>query len=111
MWLAWSRSIWLRAWLTERLGVPAGFDPPHDADHPIGVAISNAAPSQLTEHLGEGRNDLFQKICVPRELFDTSGVGGDFPTRDAAHFISNGGDQLIAGILGCLVVVILFRTI
>ena len=27
----------------------------------IGVAISNAAFPQLTEHLGEGRNDLFQK--------------------------------------------------
>ena len=82
----------------------------------IGVAISNAAFPQLTEHLGEGRNDLFQKdlrsllriifwmaLPVSVVIFFTRGY--------IAHFISNGGDQLIAGILGCLVVAILFRTI
>lgn len=82
----------------------------------IGVAISNAAFPQLTEHLGEGRNDLFQKdlrsllriifwmaLPVSVVIFFTRGY--------VAHFISNGGDQLIAGILGCLVVAILFRTI
>jgi len=79
----------------------------------IGVAISNA---ELTEHLGEGRNDLFQKdlrsllriifwMALPMSvvIFFTRGY--------VVHFISNGGDQLIAGILGCLVVAILFRTI
>ena len=82
----------------------------------IGVAISNAAFPQLTEHLGEGRDDLFQKdlrsllriifwMALPMSvvIFFTRGY--------VVHFISNGGDQLIAGILGCLVVAILFRTI
>ena len=82
----------------------------------IGVAISNAAFPQLTGHLGEGRNDLFQKdlrsllriifwMALPMSvvIFFTRGY--------VVHFISNGGDQLIAGILGCLVVAILFRTI
>ena len=82
----------------------------------IGVAISNAAFPQLTEHLGEGRNDLFQKdlrsllriifwmaLPVSVVIFFTRGY--------VVHFISNGGVQLIAGILGCLVVAILFRTI
>ena len=82
----------------------------------IGVAISNAAFPQLTEHLGEGRDDLFQKdlrsllriifwmaLPVSVVIFFTRGY--------VVHFISNGGVQLIAGILGCLVVAILFRTI
>jgi len=82
----------------------------------IGVAISNAAFPQLTEHLGEGQNDLFQKdlrsllriifwmaLPVSVVIFFTRGY--------VVHFIRNGGNQLIAGILGCLVVAILFRTI
>ena len=82
----------------------------------IGVAISNAAFPQLTEHLGEGRDDLFQKdlrsllriifwmaLPVSVVIFFTRGY--------VVHFIRNGGNQLIAGILGCLVVAILFRTI
>ena len=82
----------------------------------IGVAISNAAFPQLTEHLGEGRDDLFQKdlrsllriifwMALPMSvvIFFTRGY--------VVHFISNGGVPLIAGILGCLVVAILFRTI
>ena len=82
----------------------------------IGVAISNAAFPQLTEHLGEGRNALFQKdlrsllriifwmaLPVSVVIFFTRGY--------VVHFIRNGGNQLIAGILGCLVVAILFRTI
>ena len=82
----------------------------------IGVAISNAAFPQLTEHLGEGRNDLFQKdlrsllriifwmaLPVSVVIFFTRGY--------VVPFISNGGVPLIAGILGCLVVAILFRTI
>lgn len=82
----------------------------------IGVAISNAAFPQLTEHLGEGRDDLFQKdlrsllrivfwMALPMSvvIFFTRGY--------VVHFIRNTGDPLIAGILGCLVVAILFRTI
>ncbi len=82
----------------------------------IGVAISNAAFPQLTEHLGEGRNDLFQKdLCsLLRIIFWMAlpvSVVIFFTRGYVVHFISNGGDQLIAGILGCLVVAILFRTI
>ena len=82
----------------------------------IGVAISNAAFPKLTEHLGEGRDDLFQKdlrsllriifwmaLPVAVVIFFTRGY--------VVHFIRNGGNQLVAGILGCLVVAILFRTI
>lgn len=82
----------------------------------IGVAISNAAFPQLTGHLGEGRNDLFQKdlrsllrivfwmaLPVSVVIFFTRGY--------VVHFIRNTGDPLIAGILGCLAVAILFRTI
>ena len=82
----------------------------------IGVAISNAAFPKLTEYLGEGRDDLFQKdlrsllriifwmaLPVAVVIFFTRGY--------VVHFIRNGGNQLIAGILGCLVVAILFRTI
>ena len=82
----------------------------------IGVAISNAAFPQLTEHLGEGRNDLFQKDLrsLLRIIFWMAlpmSVVIFFIRGYVVHFISNGGDQLIAGILGCLVVAILFRTI
>ena len=82
----------------------------------IGVAISNAAFPQLTEHLGEGRNDLFQKdLCsLLRIIFWMAlpvSVVIFFTRGYVVHFIRNGGNQLIAGILGCLVVAILFRTI
>ena len=82
----------------------------------IGVAISNAAFPQLTEYLGQGRLDLFQKelrsllriiiwmaLPVSVIIFFTRGY--------IVHFIRNTGDQLMAGILGCLVIAILFRTI
>jgi len=82
----------------------------------IGVAISNAAFPQLTERLGEGRNDLFQKelrqvlrviiwLALPVAIIT-------FFTRGyVVHFIRNAGDPLMAGILGCLVIAILFRAI
>ena len=82
----------------------------------IGVAISNAAFPQLTGHLGEGRNDLFQKdLCsLLRIVFWMAlpvSVVIFFTRGYVVHFIRNTGDPLIAGILGCLVVAILFRTI
>ena len=82
----------------------------------IGVAVSNAAFPQLTEHLGNNRQDLFQKdlrqllrviiwMALPVSLIT-------FFTRGyVVHFIRNTGDPMMAGILGCLVVAILFRTI
>jgi len=82
----------------------------------IGVAISSAAFPQLTERLGEGREDLFEKelrvllrviiwlaLPVAVVIFFTRGY--------IVHFIRNTGDSLMAGILGCLVIAILFRTI
>jgi len=82
----------------------------------IGVAISNAAFPKLTEHLGEGRDDLFQKDLrsLLRIIFWMAlpvAVVILFTRGYVVHFIRNGGNQLIAGILGCLVVAILFRTI
>lgn len=82
----------------------------------IGVAISNAAFPQLTERLGEGRSDLFQRelrqvlrviiwLALPVAIIT-------FFTRGyIVHFIRNAGDPLMAGILGALVIAILFRTI
>ena len=82
----------------------------------IGVAISSAAFPQLTERLGEGREDLFRKelrsilrviiwlaLPVAIIIFFTRGY--------IVHFIRNTGDPLMAGVLGCLVIAILFRSI
>ena len=82
----------------------------------IGVAISSAVFPQLTERLGEGRQDLFQSelrqvlriiiwlaLPVAAIIFFTRGY--------IVHFIRNTGDPLMAGILGALVIAILFRTI
>lgn len=82
----------------------------------IGVAISSAAFPQLSERLAHGRKDLFVKdvrnllrtivwmiLPVAAVMFFTRGY--------IAHFISNTGNVLIAGILGALVVAIVFRTV
>ena len=82
----------------------------------IGVAISSAAFPQLSERLAHGRKDLFVKdvrnllramiwmiLPVVAVMFFTRGY--------IAHFISNTGNILIAGILGVLVVAIAFRTV
>ena len=82
----------------------------------IGVAISNAAFPQLTERLASERPDLFRRdlrsflrtviwmiipICVV--TFSARGC--------VVHFIYNNGDPVMANILGCLVMAILFRTV
>jgi putative peptidoglycan lipid II flippase len=82
----------------------------------IGVAISTAAFPGMTERLSEGRPDLFkdelQKIlrviiwlALPVSLiaFFTRGY--------LVNFIKNGGDSLMASLLGVLAVAILFRSI
>ena len=82
----------------------------------IGVAISSAVFPQLSDRLGEGRQDLFQKelrsvlriiiwlaLPVATITFFTRGY--------VVHFIRNAGDPLMAGILGALCIAILFRTI
>ena len=82
----------------------------------IGVAISNAAFSQLTERLGEGRPDLFKKdlrslVRVVVWLALPVSVVTFFTRGYIVHFVRNTGDPLMAGILGCLVLAILFRSI
>lgn len=82
----------------------------------IGVAISTAAFPRMTERLGEGRTDLFMSelravlrviiwLSLPVALIT-------FFTRGyLVNFINPGGDALMAGILGALVLAILFRSV
>ena len=82
----------------------------------IGVAISNAAFPRMTERLGQGRPDLFRKelLSVLRWI-----IWLTLPVVTITFFargfivtlIKNGGNALIAGLLGALVISILFRTI
>ena len=67
----------------------------------IGVAISTAFFPNLTERLAIGRKDLFRKDSV---LFF-------FLRGYIVSFIKNGGDDLIAGLLGVLVLSIFARSI
>ncbi len=82
----------------------------------IGVAISTAAFPKMTERLSQGRPDLFKQelqsvlrviiwlaLPVATIAFFTRGY--------LVNFIKNGGDPLMAGLLGALVVAILFRSI
>lgn len=82
----------------------------------IGVAISTAAFPKMTERLSQGRPDLFKSdlqqilriiiwlaLPVATITFFTRGY--------LVNFIKNGGDALMAGLLGTLVVAILFRSI
>lgn len=82
----------------------------------IGVAISTAAFPKMTERLSQGRPDLFRKELqsVLRVIIwlalPTAAVA--FFTRGyLVHFIKNGGEPLIASILGVLTLAILFRSI
>ncbi|HEY1085677.1 MAG TPA: lipid II flippase MurJ [Candidatus Saccharimonadales bacterium] len=82
----------------------------------IGVAISTAAFPRMTERLSAGRTDLFRKelqemiriiiwlaLPVAMVTFATRGL--------IVSFIKNGGVQLIADLLGLLVIAILFRSV
>lgn len=82
----------------------------------IGVAISNAAFPQLTERLGEGKDNLFWReltslIRVVIWLAMPVAVITFFTRGYIVHFIRNTGDPLMAIILGALAVAILFRAI
>ena len=82
----------------------------------IGVAISNAAFPSMTERLAEGRIDLFKQELrqVLRWIIWLAlpiAVVTFFARGYIATFIKEGGNALIAGLLGALVVSILFRTI
>ena len=82
----------------------------------VGVAISNAAFPRMTERLAEGKTDLFKQelrqvlrwiiwLAAPIAVIT-------FFTRGyIVNFIKNGGNALIAGLLGALVLSILFRTV
>jgi len=82
----------------------------------IGVAISTAAFPKMAERMGQGRPDLFKKelqtvlriiiwLALPVTVIAFFGRGY------LVNFIKNGGDTLMSGILGILVIAILFRSI
>ena len=82
----------------------------------IGVAISTAAFPKMTERLGQGRPDLFRNelqsiLRVIIWLALPVATIAYFTRGYLVNFIYNGGDPLMAGILGILVVAILFRSI
>lgn len=82
----------------------------------IGVAISTAAFPKMTERLGEGRPDLFRQelqtiLRVIIWLALPVSVVTYFTRGYLVSFIKNGGNELIAGLLGALVLAILFRSI
>ena len=82
----------------------------------IGVAISTAAFPKMTERLSTGRMDLFKNelqtvIRVIIWLALPVSVITFFARGYLINFIKNGGDALMAGLLGALVVAILFRSI
>ncbi len=82
----------------------------------IGVAISTAAFPNLTERLSEGRSDLFMSelravIRVIVWLALPVAVITFFTRGYLIGFLKNGGDALMAGLLGVLAVAILFRSI
>lgn len=82
----------------------------------IGVAISNAAFPKMSDRINEGRMDLFKEefrsvlrvitwIALPIATITF------FARGYIVNFIVNGGHPVIAGLLGALVLSILFRTI
>lgn len=82
----------------------------------IGVAISTAAFPKMTERLSQGRPDLFKQelqavLRVIIWLALPVAVVAYFTRGYLVNFIKNGGDALMAGLLGALVVAILFRSI
>ena len=82
----------------------------------IGVAISTAVFPNLTERLSEGRNDLFMSelrsvIRVIVWLALPVAVITFFTRGYLIGFLKNGGDVLMAGLLGVLAIAILFRSI
>ena len=82
----------------------------------IGVVISTAAFPKMTERLSQGRPDLFKSelqtvLRVIVWLAMPVAVVTYFTRGYLVNFIKNGGDALMAGLLGALVVAILFRSI
>ncbi|HTK39399.1 MAG TPA: lipid II flippase MurJ, partial [Patescibacteria group bacterium] len=82
----------------------------------VGVAISTAAFPSMSENLGSGRIDRYRKelqqvvrviiwLALPIATITYFGRGY------LVSFIKNGGDQLMATLLGTLVIAMLFRTV
>ena len=82
----------------------------------IGVAISTAAFPQMTERPSQGRPDLFKQelqtvlrviiwLALPTATIAFFGRGY------LVNFLFNGGQAVVAGLLGILTVAILFRSI
>ena len=82
----------------------------------IGVAISTAAFPKMTERIGQGRPDLFEKelqsiillilwLALPVSAIAFFGRGY------LISFIKNGGDAIMSNLLGILAIAILFRSI
>lgn len=82
----------------------------------VGVAISTAAFPKMTERIGQGRTDLFRKdlqniIRIIVWIAMPVAAVTYFTRGYLVNFIKNGGDALMAGLLGSLVIAILFRSI
>lgn len=82
----------------------------------IGVAISTAAFPKMTERIGQGRPDLFRNelqniIRIIVWLAMPVAAVTYFTRGYLVNFIKNGGDALMAGLLGSLVIAILFRSV
>lgn len=82
----------------------------------IGVAISTAAFPKMSERLSQGRPDLFKTelqtiLRVIIWLAMPVAVITYFTRGYLVNFINNGGDPLMAGLLGALAVAILFRSV
>ncbi len=82
----------------------------------IGVAISNAAFASMTEKLSLGQTGQFK--CEVRTILRTIvwialpiAVISFFTRGYIVSFVKSGGNQLIAGLFGALVVAIFFRSI
>ncbi|MGK2896318.1 MAG: murein biosynthesis integral membrane protein MurJ [Candidatus Saccharimonadales bacterium] len=82
----------------------------------IGVAISTAVFPRMTERLADGQTDLFKKElqAILRVIIWLSmpvAMITYFTRGYIVNFIKNGGDALMAGLLGALVIAILFRSV
>ncbi len=82
----------------------------------IGVAISTAAFPRMTEALSEGKHDEFRRqvrnvLRIIIWLALPVATIAYFTRGYLVNFIKNGGDPLMAGLLGALVIAILARSI
>lgn len=82
----------------------------------IGVAISTAAFPKMSERLSQGRPDLFKNelqtvLRVIIWLALPTATIAYFARGYLVNFLFNGGQPVVAGLLGILTVAILFRSI